>query len=259
MNASFDNPNAQRQTGEGWPTAPLSADIPICILAGGLSTRLRPLTETMPKPMVPVAGKPFVQHVLEHLGRLGFRRFILAVSYLWEQIYDYFGDGGQFGWELKYSVEPNALGTGGAVLWAQKFWSYEVLVANGDTYLPEDFRHMLALHRKAGEPATMALINQDDCSRFGRVKCIDGRVTAFCEKDGTDQPGWINAGIYILSRRAFGRYRPGEAFSLERDIFPSLCPGICAYFCHTAFADIGTHQSLSAFRSRSLLKGATHE
>ena len=116
MNASFDNPNAQRQTGEGWPTTPLSADIPICILAGGLSTRLRPLTETMPKPMVPVAGKPFVQHVLEHLGRLGFRRFILAVSYLWEQIYDYFGDGGQFGWELKYSVEPNALGTGGAVL-----------------------------------------------------------------------------------------------------------------------------------------------
>ena len=78
--------------------------LPVCILAGGLSRRLRPLTDTIPKPMVPVGDKPFLQLLMEHYAAMGHRRFILAVSYLWQQIQEYFGDGSSFGWQIEYSV-----------------------------------------------------------------------------------------------------------------------------------------------------------
>ena len=225
-------------------------DMTVCILAGGLSKRLRPVTDTIPKPLVPVDGKPFLQLQMEHFSSLGFRRFVLAVSYLWEQIRDHFGDGARFGWQIDYSVERDPLDTGGAVLWAQPFWGARAIVANGDTFLPEDWRAMIAVDQAANLPATIALVCQRDCSRFGKITICDGRVTSFEEKTPHAGPGWINAGVYILRREAFDRFQRGQRFSMERDVLPSLAGSIAAYECTRPFADIGTPESLAAFRAR---------
>ena len=222
----------------------------VCILAGGLSTRLRPLTETIPKVLVPVQGKPFVQIQMEHFSSLGVRRFVLAVSYLWEQIRDYFGDGSQFGWEIEYSVEEQPLDTGGAVLLAQPLWGERAIVANGDTFLPENWGPMVAADEAAGLSATVALIHQDDCSRYGKITVSDGRVMSFEEKATHTGAGWINAGVYILRKQAFDHFERGQRFSMERDVLPSLAGNILAYECNRYFADIGTPESLAAFREQ---------
>lgn len=236
-----------------------SNGIKVCVLAGGLGRRLWPLTETVPKPMAPVNGKPFLHKVLSHMAAQGFDRFVLAVGYLWEKIADHFGDGSRFGWRIEYSVEPRPMGTGGAVLWAQPAWGTEVLVINGDTHLQEDYRPMVELHRRQRLPATMALVRQEECSRFGKVGFRAGKVTAFCEKSCAHGPGWINAGVYLLSKRAFDGFDRGQAFSLEREVFPSLCPRIGAYLCNCRFDDIGTPESLEAYRDLVGVPGALHE
>ena len=225
-----------------------NATVAVCILAGGLSTRLRPLTDNIPKPMLPVAGRPFLELVLGHLAGLGLRRFVLAVSYRWEVIRDYFGDGSAFGWDIDYSVEPEPMGTGGAVLWAQPRWGRRALVLNGDTYCPANWPQMLEAHRRSGLPVTMALVPARRTDRFGRVEVRDGRVVRFCEKAGSGA-GWINAGAYVLEAEALAGRQRGESFSLERDLFPAMVGRIGAFLCpQVPFADIGTAESLARFR-----------
>ncbi len=220
----------------------------VCILAGGLSTRLRPLTDNIPKPMLPVAGRPFLEMILDHLARLGLRRFVLAVSFRWEVIRDHFGDGSAFGWQIDYSVEPEPMGTGGAALWAQPLWGRRALVLNGDTYFPADWPEMLEAHRRSGVPATMALVPARCTDRFGRVEVRSRRVVQFLEK-GQSGPGWINAGAYVLEAEAFAGRRRGDCFSLERDLFPAMLGRIGAFPCpQVPFADIGTAESLRSFR-----------
>ncbi|MCJ7543626.1 MAG: nucleotidyltransferase family protein [Phycisphaerae bacterium] len=223
-------------------------DIPVCILAGGLSKRLRPLTETIPKPMAPIGDKPFLQLVLEHFASLGFRRYVLAVSYLWEQIRDHFGDGSRFGWRIEYSVEAEPLDTGGAVRYAQSLWGTCAVVANGDTFVPEDWRGLVAIQERSGLPVAMSLVWQDDCDRFGRVEVRDDRVVGFVEKGRHAGAGWINAGVYVLQSTALDGFERGQRFSLERDVFPRLIGRIAAYRCGKSFADIGTAESLAQFR-----------
>ncbi|MCE5327938.1 MAG: nucleotidyltransferase family protein [Planctomycetaceae bacterium] len=227
------------------------ADNPVvCILAGGLSRRLRPLTDTIPKSMVDIAGKPLLERIMGHFASLGFGRFVLAVSYLRQQIEAYFGDGVAFGWDVRYSVEPEPLGTGGAVLLAHRLWAPAALVVNGDTFVPGDWRALWQAHRKGGHPATMALVHQEDTSRFGQVETDGQRVVKFVEKGGSARPGWINAGVYALEERALDGRTAGAAFSLERDVFEPLAGQIGAYLCDAPFADIGTPQSLAEFRRR---------
>lgn len=226
------------------------SELKVCLLAGGLSKRLRPLTDAIPKAMVPVGDKPFIRIQMEHFASLGFRRFVLAVCYLWEQIRDYFDDGERFGWEIEYSVEDEPLGTGGAVLWAHKMWANSALVANGDTFLSEDWRLLRQTHESAGTAATMALVHQGDCSRFGKVTLEGDRVVGFEEKAPGAGAGWINAGVYMLEEAALSSYSRGETFSLEKDVFPRLVGQIAAYRCKQAFADIGTPASLKEFRGR---------
>ena len=237
---------------------PRAQDFPVCLLAGGLSTRLRPITDTVPKCMVRVGDRPFLQLLLDHFDSLGFRRFVLAVSYRWEQIEAYFGDGSRFGWRIEYAVEPSPLGTGGAVLWAQPIWREAALVANADTFLPADWRDMLRTHYEQGMPATMALVRQDDCSRFGKVRVQEGRVAGFEEKRPNSGPGWINGGVYVMSKRSLDSFERGTTFSLEKDVFPKLGGRIAAYACEAGFADIGTLPSLEEFR-KQMEDGLTRE
>ena len=222
---------------------------PACILAGGLSARLRAVAGDLPKPMVPVAGRPFLLHLLEHLASAGFGRFILAVCYRAEVIQEFFGDGSAFGWRIEYSVEPEPLGTGGGLVWAQPLWGRRALVLNGDTYLPADWPAMLAAHEASALPATMAVVRSGRGRRFGRVRLRAGRVVEFLEKPPGAGAGWINGGAYVLDADALSGRRRGEAFSLERDLFCSLAGRIGAFPCEGAdFADIGTPESLERFR-----------
>ncbi len=200
--------------------------------------------------MVRVGRTPFVQIQMEYFAALGFRRFILAVGYLWQQIRDYFGDGSHFGWEIEYSVESAPLGTGGATLLARDFWASTALVANGDTFLPGNWTEMLDHHSRTDLPATMAVVRQEDCSRFGTVEIADNKIVGFREKQADTGPGWINGGVYILQSRALDGFSPGRKFSLENDVFPSLTHSILAYRTQEQFADIGTPESLEEFRSQ---------
>src|SRR4029077_9597920 len=112
----------------------------VLILAGGLGTRMRPITETIPKPMITVAGKPFLQHQLELLRGAGIAKVLLLVAYLGEQIREYFGDGAKFGCKISYSFEPAPLGTGGALKNAEAQLQDDFVLVNGDTYLGIDYR-----------------------------------------------------------------------------------------------------------------------
>lgn len=230
----------------------ISENIWTCVLAGGLSTRLRPLTKTIPKPMIPIGPKPFLQLLLEHLSSLGLTRFILATGYLHEQIQDYFGDGRSFGFHIEHSLEPKPLGTGGAVLWAQPIWGESVIIVNGDTFLAEDWTKLLATHRARGQPITMAVARHQDRARFGSVQIRGNRVIGFAEKNTHAGTGWMNAGAYVLERRVFSSFRLGQTFSLELDVFPSFLGQIVAHRCSRPFADIGTPTSLQQFRQKMI-------
>jgi NDP-sugar pyrophosphorylase family protein len=205
--------------------------------------------------MLPVSGRPFLHLLMSRLAREGFDRFVLAVSYRWQAIRDYFGDGSPFGWRIDYSVEEEPLGTGGALLNAWQHIGQRALVLNGDTFMNLDWRAMLQQHLHADLPATMALSYQPNANRFGQVRYRAGQVTQFIEKGPQATSGWINAGCYVVERSALEGRRTGENFSLERDVFPRMPGRIGAYPCTGCFTDIGTFESLEAFQrqARSVL------
>ncbi len=170
------------------------------ILAGGLGTRLRPLTETVPKPMLPVLGKPFLQHQLELLGSFGIRRVVLLVAYLGEQIEKYFGDGAAFGMEIVYSYEPAPLGTGGALKNAAALLDEEFLVLNGDTYLAIDYGELAKSFRRSDGPAMIvAYENSDQRVPSNLAVGADGRVTVYRKRDPLGLTH-VDAGVIALRR-----------------------------------------------------------
>ncbi len=220
-----------------------------CILAGGLGTRLRPLTDEVPKPMVPVAGRPFLWHQLSALARAGVTDFVLAVGYKAEVIADFFGDGSAFGWRVRCVREEAPLGTGGALAHALPLLPERFLVLNGDTYLDLDWARFLADPWQAeGRDGCMAVRAVEDTRAYGSVDVAeDGRAIAgFREKADSAGSGRVNAGLYALHRRVIeGR---SGAFSLERDVLPRA--NLAAHPIDGAFVDIGTFDRLDAFRAR---------
>lgn len=219
-----------------------------CVLAGGLGTRLRPLTEEMPKPMVPVAGRPFLWHQLARLAEGGVSDFVLAVGYKAEQIRAFFGDGSAFGWRVRYSVETTPLGTGGALRNALPLLGERFLALNGDTYLGLDWAPFLADPWEAeGYDGLIGALPQPDCARYGRVETDGRRLLGFAEKAASAGPGLVNAGLYFLHRRVF-QGSPEGPFSLERELFPSA--RLAVRRIEGEFVDIGTFETLDAFRAR---------
>lgn len=190
------------------------------LLAGGLGKRLRPLTDTMPKPMVPVAGKPILQWQIEWLQSYGVSSVVLSLGYLAEQVREHFGDGGKMGVELDYVVEEEALGTGGALRKALEDLSIDqqVYVTNGDVLTNLDPRRMEKRRVEGGLMGGIALVRLP--SPYGVVEVDEGsRVRSFLEKPLLPDR-WINAGVYTLSPEVFP-YLPKKG-SLEHDVFPVL-------------------------------------
>ena len=211
------------------------------VLAGGLGTRLRSAVPELPKPLAPVAGRPFLDHVLQWLSENGAGEVVLAVSYRWRAIQRAFGHRAH-DMTLRYSVEQEPLGTGGALV--QAFTELDddhAVVVNGDTLFAVDLRAMYRAHIGAGSQLTMAVKHMEDCSRYGRVLMDDaGAVTGFAEKQA-GAPGWINGGCYCVARQLFRDHSPGRVFSFEQDLLQSNVTSIQPLVCRSDayFIDIG--------------------
>ena len=186
------------------------AGVTAAVLAGGLGTRLRAVVADRPKVLAPVAGRPFLAHLLDQLAEAGVRETVLLVGHMAELVREEFGD-----WyremRLAYSHESDPLGTGGAVRLALPHFHREsVLLLNGDSYCRADYPALMAFHRQTQGSASLVLTRVPNASRFGRVVVgAGGRVERFEEKDPTPTPGWINAGVYLLGREVIAGIEPG--------------------------------------------------
>lgn len=199
------------------------------VLAAGLGTRLRPLTYEMPKPLVPVANRPVMEHILRLLARHGHREAIANISHLPEMIRERFGDGSGLGIELSYSVEEELLGTAGGVRGVAEFLtggeSDSFLVISGDGLTDLDLAAMRAVHEAHGGIATLALKRVSDPGEFGVVITgSDGRIQAFQEKPDAAEAlsNLANCGIYMFRREIFDHFPDRDFVDWAMDVFPAL-------------------------------------
>lgn len=185
------------------------------ILAGGRGSRLASRIKNIPTPMAPVAGRPYLEILLEHLAGCGYTRAILAVGERHELIEKHCGSSFA-GLRIDYVVEQDPRGTGGAIRAAMELGTRpSMLVLNGDTYLDADYGAMMRAHAGAGAAVTMAVVEQSAVAGADAVRIEAGRVVGF---EKTPGPGWINAGAYVIVREL--AWRPGlaESFSFERAV-----------------------------------------
>jgi D-glycero-alpha-D-manno-heptose 1-phosphate guanylyltransferase len=209
------------------------------VLAGGFGTRLRQVVPDLPKPMAPIAGRPFLEILLSSLARKGFSRAVLSLGFMAEKIISHFGDR-YVGMELVYEVELQPLGTGGAIRVALALCASDhVFVFNGDTYLDLEVDDLESLWRSNHHPV-IVVREVPDTARFGRVEMSGGRVSAFREK-GVPGAGLINAGCYVLSQNALDAFPLGQNFSLEKEYLAKELRRIHfdGFVTHGQFIDIG--------------------
>jgi mannose-1-phosphate guanylyltransferase len=215
------------------------------ILAGGEGTRLRPLTTTIPKPVVPLAGQPFVSFMIEWLRGHGVDDVILACGFMADGVRGVLGDGSSLGVRLRYVEEPEPLGTGGALKYAEELLDERFFMLNGDVLTDIDLSAELAQHERTGARATLALYPVDDPSAYGLVRRNeDLSVKQFLEKPSPEEidTNLVNAGAYILERELLSGLAPaGTKISIERDVFPQLVGhDLYGYEASGYWMDIGT-------------------
>lgn len=217
------------------------------ILAGGLGTRLRPISGPTPKGMMPVGGQPFLARLIDRLAAQRLTDIVLCLGYGAEDITTYFDAHSIAGVRVQYSVEPEPRGTAGALRVADRYWADENLVLNGDTELSFDFGDFLAFHQNARAELTIGSVPVADASAFGRIRAgDDGKVLEFMEKDELPYPGSVNAGIYLAGRAALAAIPARPQVSIEKDWIPSLLrEGRRVYACAiaTEFIDFGTPEN----------------
>jgi len=225
------------------------------VLCGGLGTRLGELTRALPKPLVEVAGRPFLAWVLDQLSQGGIDELVLAVSFHWEKIRDAIGTQWR-GVPVSYSVEPEPLGTGGAIKHAlRQTAAREAIVTNGDTLLKLDARELVQFARGAHADIGLALKQVPDAGRFGRVVTdASGRIVSFEEK-GAPCAGLINAGLYYVKAPVLDAIE-AECFSFEHDVLKPGCERNALYGLQTDgyFVDMGVPDDLMRAR-RELANG----
>lgn len=218
------------------------------VLVGGQGTRLRPLTVSTPKPMLPVAGVPFLTHQLARLRAAGVDHVVLATSYRPEVFTSHFGDGASLGLRIDYMTETEPLGTGGGIRnVASRLESAAgdpVVVLNGDVLSGHDIAAQVATHRRAEAAVTLHLVRVDDARAFGCVPTDGaGRVTAFLEKMPEPVSDQINAGCYVFDRAVVDSIPEGKVVSVERETFPSLLSEgavVMGYVDDAYWLDVGT-------------------
>lgn len=217
------------------------------IMAGGMGTRLRPITEHVPKPMLKVAGRPILERLVLHLVGFGVRRVFLAINYLGHVIEEHFGDGARFGCRIEYLREAEALGTGGALSLLPERPREPILVLNGDLVTQVDVDSLLRFHVSRDDVATMTVRRYVHQVPFGCAEVEDGRISRLEEKPLLER--CVNAGIYVLSPQAVGRV-PGRSFAIT-DLFEDcLARGesVGAFEIHDDWIDVGSRERLREAR-----------
>ena len=197
-------------------------DCPIAILAGGLATRLRPVTEKIPKALLEVAGQPFLAHQLRLLSGAGIRRAVLCVGYRGEMIQEQFGDGHGFGIEIAYSFDgPELLGTGGALRKALRLLGERFLVLYGDSYLPIDYSAPFHAFIASGKLGLMTVFRNDGRWDSSNVLFENGTIQSYTKKDPSPAMRHIDYGLGVLSAAALESWPEGKAFDLA-DVYRDL-------------------------------------
>ena len=219
-------------------------------MAGGEGTRLRPMTANQPKPMLPVANRPIMEHVLRLLKRHGFDETIVTVQFLAALVRNYFGDGEEFGMSLQYATEEMPLGTAGSVRNAEDALRDEpFLVISGDALTDMDLTALVDFHKEKGALVTVGLARMPNPLEFGIVITQeDGRIQRFLEK-----PTWgqvfsdtVNTGLYVMEPEVLAEVPPGEMVDWSGDVFPKLLKRgapLFGYISDGYWEDVGTHES----------------
>src|SRR5687768_14247032 len=220
------------------------------VMAGGEGTRLRPMTSSMPKPLLPVANRPIMEHVLRLLKRHGLNETVVTVQFLASLVKNYFGDGEELGMDLTYAHEEKPLGTAGSVKNAEEaLRSDSFLVISGDALTDFDLTDLIRFHRERGALVTVCLTRVHNPLEFGIIIVDDdGRIQRFLEK-----PTWgqvfsdtVNTGIYVMEPEVLDRVAPGEVVDWSGDVFPQLLSEGAPLFGYVAdgyWEDVGTHES----------------
>lgn len=223
---------------------------PVAILAGGVATRLRPLTQTIPKALVDVNGEPFIAHQLRLLRAHGMERVIVCTGYLGEMIQDYVGDGGRFGLHVRFSCDgPRLLGTGGAIKKALPLLGDAFFVLYGDTYLPCEYRAAQITFEKSGRLALMTVFRNDGRWDRSNVECVDGEILAYDKQNRTSHMHHIDYGLGIFRRSAFANVpddQPYDLATLYQDLL--ACGELAAHESDQRFYEIGSLEGLEETR-----------
>jgi NDP-sugar pyrophosphorylase family protein len=225
------------------------ASVDVAVLAGGLGTRLRSVLGETPKILAPVAGRPFIDHLLLWLAGQGARRVVLCLGIRADLVLEHLTKQNVAGLEIIPSLEPQPLGTAGALRLAlPQLRSDPALVMNGDTFIDADLGAFVAAHRQSGASASVLCAHVPSTARYGRLEIADQRIQRFAEKDVTQTtPGPINAGLYLFSRRWLIDFATSQGDSLERDIFAKAPSGTFGAVPAdgATFIDIGTPESFA--------------
>ena len=220
------------------------------LLVGGFGTRLMPLTKNTPKPMLTVAGVPVTEHQIAMAKAAGISEIVLATSYLSDVFIPYFGDGSKWGIKIKYAVEKEPLGTGGAIRNAAQLLdsNESVVILNGDVLSSHDLGEQIRQHEANDADATLHLTEVQDARAFGCVPTdSNGRVTAFLEKMENPVTNQINAGCYVFNPRVVSTIPLNTVVSVERETFPELVASgakVFGYVENAYWLDIGTPRAL---------------
>jgi NDP-sugar pyrophosphorylase family protein len=220
--------------------------LPIAILAGGLATRLRPITETIPKALVEIAGEPFLGHQLRLLSQRGILRVVLCVGYLGEQIRDYAGDGSAFGLHVDYSFDgPQLLGTAGAIRQAMPLLGETFFTIYGDSYVPCDYGDAARTFLESGKSGLMTVFRNDGRWDASNVEYSEGRILAYDKANRTPRMRHIDYGLGVFRRRAFDtvpRDRPCDLAAVYQDL---LRRGeLAAWEARERFYEIGSLEGI---------------
>lgn len=219
----------------------------LILLAGGKATRLRPVTETIPKSMLEVAGRPFIAHQLELAKSKGIDKIVLCASYLGEMIEQYAGDGSKFGVELEYSFDGDELlGTGGAVMKALEKVNGEFFVMYGDSYLNTDFESINEYFFSQDKPALMTVFRNDGKWDKSNVCYRDGRIITYDKVNRTPDMQYIDYGLGILSEQCFKEFRTRRVFDLA-EVYSRLLEKneLAGFEVKERFYEIGSFEGLN--------------
>lgn len=226
----------------------------VVILAAGLGTRLRPLTYEIPKPMVPIKGKPFLEYQLELVKRNGFREIVLCVSHLGKVIKDYFGSGEKLGLNIVYSTEDKPLGTGSTLKNAESLLEDEFLLLYGDSFLDIDYQDLIRHFHKEGKLGMTVVFTNQPKIVANNVEINSKNEIVSYNKKEEGAANCVEAGVHVFKKDILNFIPAGVALSMEEEFFPVLIKKkeLIAYPCNQRFYDIGTFERIKEFNELKL-------